>query len=277
VLGLAVDETDLPHKAQTVTVVSVRGGSGKTMLATNLGALLASRPGETAALADLNLEFPAAALSLGVRPGDSLAEIVEANESLSDGEFDSMLVHHSRGLRLLSAQLEAGQSERISDAAISAVLDRLGHLYDHVVMDCRPSFRDLYLDIWETCDRILVICPPDVVSVSLTRNLLDAMSSIGVQNSRLLVVLNQVVPSQRLRKIDIDRHIDAVTVEIPYAGPNLHRAEDEGRVFALEHCKDPAARAIRALADDLARSSQVENEMLASTPPFEPFAVAAVG
>jgi pilus assembly protein CpaE len=186
-----------------------------------------------------------------------------------------MLAKHSSGLRLLSGQLEAGQSERISDAGISAVLNRLGRFYDHVVMDCRPSFRDLYLDIWETCDQILVVCPPDVVSVSLTRNLLEAMFAIGVESSRLRVVLNQIVPSQRLRKIDIDRHMDVDTLEIPYAGTNLHRAEDEGKVFALEHHRDPAARAIEALADDLARSWQLQNEERSSIPSFEPIALAA--
>jgi MinD-like ATPase involved in chromosome partitioning or flagellar assembly len=69
--------------------------------------------------------------------------------------------------------------------------------------------------------------------------------------------------------------MDVDTLEIPYAGTNLHRAEDEGKVFALEHHRDPAARAIEALADDLARSWQLQNEERSSIPSFEPIALAA--
>jgi pilus assembly protein CpaE len=241
-----------PRRAHTITVVSARGGSGKTMLAANLAAVLAQRPGETTVLADLNLEFPAAALSLKARPALGIADIVEANAEIGDDDFEEMLVHHPSGLRVLSASLEAGESERISDDGLRAVLDRLVRLYDHVVMDCRPSFRNLYLDIWESSDQILVVCPPDVVSVVLTRNLMDAMAAVGVDSSRLHVVLNQIVPTPRLRTAEISRQIDAEKFEIPYAGATLHHAEDEGRVYALDHPRDAAARAMRNLANELA-------------------------
>src|SRR5258708_7802379 len=185
-----MDAVERSGAAHTVTVVGVRGGSGKTMLATNLGAIFAQRPGETAVLADLNLEFPAAALSLGIRPPVALAQMVEANAEIDDDEFDSMLGKHPSGLRLLSSSLEAGQSERVTDAGISDVLARLGRLYDHVVMDCRPSFRDFYLDIWESSDQILVACPPHVVSIRLTPLLVDPMYKIGVGPYNLLLVHN---------------------------------------------------------------------------------------
>lgn len=253
--------------AHTVTVVGVRGGSGKTMLATNLGAIFAQRPGETAVLADLNLEFPAAALSLGIRPPVTLAEIVEANAEIDDNEFDSLLAKHPSGLRLLSGSLEAGQSERVTDSGISAVLARLGRLYDHVVMDCRPSFRDFYLDIWESSDQILVACPPDVVSIGLTRHLVDAMGAIGVDPYNLMVVLNHVVPTKRLRAVDVDRQLSARQFEIPYAGPDIHHAEDEGRVFALRHPKDPAAKALIALADELIEDWDAQHQTAGASEP----------
>ena len=255
--------------AHTVTVVGVRGGSGKTMLATNLGAIFAQRQGETAVLADLHLEFPAAALSLGIRPPVTLAEIVQANAEIDDDEFDAMLARHPNGLRLLSGSLEAGQSERVTDSGIGAVLDRLGRLYDHVVMDCRPSFRDFYLDIWESSDQILVACPPDVVSIGLTRHLLKAMDAIGVDPSNLMVVLNHVVPTKRLRAIDVDRQMGARQFEIPYAGPDIHHDEDQGKVFAVQHPKDPASRALRALADQLVEDWKT-NHRVSSSPATRP-------
>lgn len=267
-----VDTADMAH---TVTLVSAQGGSGKTTLATNLGAVLARRPGETTVLADLNLEFPAAALSLGVRPPVTIGSVVDANPEIADDEFDSMLAHHFSGLRLLSGSMEPGQSELINPAGLGAVLDRLYHLYDHVVIDCRPSFRDLYLDIWESSDQILVVCPPNVVSVGLNKNLVEAMNAIGVGGSQLVVVFNHVVPTQRLRRNVVDRQFNATTVEIPYGGPDLHHDEDDGRVHALSHPKEPTARAIQSLADQLTQGWQVETAAM-PTGTMQPAMLAAI-
>ena len=235
------------------TVVSARGGSGKTTIATNLAVLLAGRPSGTTVLADLNLEFPATALALRSRPYLPIADLVDASKGADDAEFDAMLPRHRSGLRLLTGTMEAGESERLSDEGMRILLQRLTSLYDTVVMDCRPSFRDVYLDIWEACDQILVVCPPDVVSVGLTERLVDAMSSVGVEPDRIRIVLNHIFPTHRLSKAEIDRQIGGEKSVIPYGGPHIHRAEDAGSVFVTEHPKEAAARALRSLAEELVR------------------------
>src|SRR5450759_1081830 len=105
--------------ANTITVLSARGGSGKTMLATNLGVLPAERPGETAVLVDLNLEFGTAAMMLDLRPTYTLREIADASlGDVSDAVFDSFLLRHPSGLRVVPAVAQPSDSELIPDDAL---------------------------------------------------------------------------------------------------------------------------------------------------------------
>src|SRR6202011_2482684 len=65
--------------ANTVTVVSARGGSGKTVLACNLAVAIAGFSGETVALLDLNLEFGTTATLLNLQPNVTLSQIAQAS------------------------------------------------------------------------------------------------------------------------------------------------------------------------------------------------------
>jgi pilus assembly protein CpaE len=240
--------------AHTVTILSARGGSGKSLLATNLGVALAQRQGETTVLLDLNLEFGATAMMLDLRPVYTLRDIADAvMNDVSDAEFDGMLLRHSSGLRVVPAVAQPGDSELIPDGSLPRIVDRLRRLYDHVVVDGRPSFREFMLDLWENSDTLLITCPPEVVSVLVTRSLLEAFGVINVNPEKVLILLNNVAPKQRLNSSQVERGLGNPTFTIPYGGEQLYRSVDVGKSFVLEQPKDPFSVAIRKLADLLVK------------------------
>jgi len=240
--------------AHTVTILSARGGSGKSLLATNLGVALAQRPGETTVLLDLNLEFGSTAMMLDLRPVYTLRDIADAvMNDVSDAEFDGMLLRHSSGLRVVPAVAQPGDSELIPDGALPRIVERLRRLYDHVVVDGRPSFREFMLDLWENSDTLLITCPPEVVSVLVTRSLLEAFGVINVTPDKVLIVLNNVAPKARLSPSQVERGLGNPTYTIPYGGEALYRSVDVGKSFVLESPKEPFSVAIRKLGDLLVK------------------------
>jgi len=240
--------------AHTVTILSARGGSGKSLLATNLGVALAQRKSETTVLLDLNLEFGATAMMLDLRPVYTLRDIADAvMNDVSDAEFDGMLLRHSSGLRVVPAVAQPGDSELIPDGSLPRIVDRLRRLYDHVVVDGRPSFREFMLDLWENSDTLLITCPPEVVSVLVTRSLLEAFGVINVNPDKVLILLNNVAPKQRLNSAQVERGLGNPTFTIPYGGEQLYRSVDVGKSFVLEQPKEPFSVAIKKLADLLVK------------------------
>jgi pilus assembly protein CpaE len=241
-----------PAGAHTITVLGARGGSGKTMLATNLAAALAQERGETAVLLDLNLEFGTSAYMLNLRPQAPLNEIADAAAAgASDAEFDAMLLRHPSGLRLLAAPVQPGDSELISVASLSAVIRRLRTLYDHVIIDARPSFRDFMLDLWENSDALIVPCPPEVISVLLTRALLDAFEIIGIDQGKTIVVLNQVGSRPRLSQAQAEKGLRRAVQLLPHGGDLLQHSVDAGKPIVLEGGDHPTAVGLRQLTKQL--------------------------
>jgi pilus assembly protein CpaE len=256
------DESAVAH---TVTVLSARGGSGKTLLATNLGVALAQRKRETAVLLDLNLEFGTTAMMLDLRPIYTLRDIADAAlNDVSDAEFDGMLLRHSSGLRVVPAVGQPGDSELIPEGSLPRIIERLRRLYDHVMVDGRPSFREFMLDLWENSDTLLIACPPEVISVLVTRALLEAFGVINIDRDKVLIALNQVAPRARLSASQVEKGLGQSTFTVPYGGDALVRSVDTGKPYVLERPNEPTAIAIKRLADVLLERHKVRSRRSAA-------------
>jgi pilus assembly protein CpaE len=238
--------------AHTVCVISARGGSGKTFVATSLGVAFAQRRGTTTALLDLNLEFGTTAMMLDLRPIYTLRDVAEAAvTNVSDAEFDSMLLRHSSGLRVVPAVARPGDSELIPEGSLPKIIERLRRMYDHLVVDGRPSFREVMLDLWEASDQLVITCPPEVISVLVSRSLLEAVEVLSIDPAKILLVVNHLAPKARLTAQQVERGLGRDAITLPYGGEQLHRAVDVGRAYILERPNDPAAVALQKLADEL--------------------------
>ncbi|HEV3233853.1 MAG TPA: AAA family ATPase [Candidatus Dormibacteraeota bacterium] len=238
--------------ANTVTIVSARGGSGKTVLACNLAVAIARYSGETVALLDLNLEFGTTHTLLGLQPRDTLSQIAHAAaEDTSDEDFDAMLLHHASGVRLLPALAQPGDSEKLNDATVLALLNRLRRTYDHLIIDGRPSYREFMIDLWDASDTLVVPCPADVPSVAVTNALLSAFERVGVISDKVVVVVNNIIPRPGLTPGEIQKFLDQPVVTIPHGGDAMQLSVNKGRPYILDHSSDPTGLAIRNLADQL--------------------------
>ena len=86
-----------------ICVLGSKGGVGKPVASTNLGAALATR-GKRTALVDLDLQFGDVALALGLAPETTLFDLggFPAGASTVDKLDDFMLRHPSGSARLLA-------------------------------------------------------------------------------------------------------------------------------------------------------------------------------
>src|SRR5436190_319064 len=66
------------RQGRLVTVFSPKGGTGKTVLSTNVSASLAKHWGKRALLLDLDLQFGDAAIMLGLEPDKTIYDLVTA-------------------------------------------------------------------------------------------------------------------------------------------------------------------------------------------------------
>ena len=92
--------------------MSPKGGSGKTVLASNI-AMLAQQLGDgRVALVDADLQFGDDSLVLQLEPRLTVVNIVHDIDRLDQPLVDSVLARHPSGLRVLPAPLELVERRR---------------------------------------------------------------------------------------------------------------------------------------------------------------------
>ena len=91
-----------------ITVFSPKGGTGKTVTATNLAASFAKHERRRTLLLDLDLQFGDAAIMLGLEPEKTIYDLVVAPGELDSEKLAGYITKHTCGLDVLPAPLRPG-------------------------------------------------------------------------------------------------------------------------------------------------------------------------
>jgi Mrp family chromosome partitioning ATPase len=124
--------------ANTLAVMSPRGGCGSTTTAMNLAIAMAAELGRTALLVDLNLRSPALANMLGLNPRVGVEKCI--TESLRVDEVLVRLQGYERLALLPARQAMANSSELLNSTACRALVHELRTRYSNrvVIFDLPP-------------------------------------------------------------------------------------------------------------------------------------------
>jgi pilus assembly protein CpaE len=120
---------EVPAKTKigkVVTIMSPKGGAGKTMTTVNVGLGLAMMTGapERVVIMDADLQFGDVCISLQVEPQHTIVDAARDIEKLDEAMLDSLLARHTSGMRVLSAPLEPSLADEVST---QVVVRTLGH------------------------------------------------------------------------------------------------------------------------------------------------------
>jgi pilus assembly protein CpaE len=85
------------RRGRIVTVFSPKGGTGKTVIATNTAAAVAKHEGKKALLLDLDLQFGDAAIMLGIEPDKTIQDLVTAPGELDPEKLAGYTTRHASG------------------------------------------------------------------------------------------------------------------------------------------------------------------------------------
>lgn len=233
-----------------ITVVSPKGGSGKTMVATSLAVALA-RGGGTVALVDLDLQFGDVATGLGLVPEHTMLDVTKSTADLDATTVKVFLTPHDSGLFVLAAPTNPADGERIGVEGVADVLEILRRSFDLVVADTGAGVDEHALAAIERSSDLVAVCALDVASITSLAKELDILDRLGLDAARRHVVLNRVDRGVGLRPDDVERLLGRpVDVRIP-ANRSVAASANQGVAVVDLLPRSPAARAVRALATRL--------------------------
>lgn len=202
-------------RGRVVTVFSPKGGTGKTVLTTNVAAYLASRRKRTL-LIDLDLQFGDAAIMLGLDPKKTLHDLVETPGDLDPGKLAAFTTRHRSGLDILAAPLLPEQAESVTEHKVLQVVEVARQAYDMVCIDTSPFFYGPMLALLRPSDELLVLCGLDVPTIKNVRLSLRTLELLGYPGAQVHIVLNRVAADLGIDAGDVEKALGVpVEFEIP--------------------------------------------------------------
>jgi Flp pilus assembly CpaE family ATPase len=234
-----------------ITVFSPKGGSGKTVVATNLAAAAASS-GLRTLLIDLDLQFGDVALTLAVAPRATIADLASSAGRVDVEKLNAFVsTEHRTGLDLLASPKRPEEAEAVGQTELVGVLDAARSAYDAIIVDTGPLFDRALLAALDHSDRLLMVCNPEVTSLKNVRIGLETIDRLGFPRERMSLVANRMGATGGVDRGDVERALD---VEIAYELPDdpaVPAAVNRALPAVIGSERSKFARAIAELAADV--------------------------
>jgi pilus assembly protein CpaE len=232
-----------------ICVLGLKGGSGKTLTATNLSVALA-QAGHSVAIMDLDLQFGDVALAMDLNPVRTMFDLARSGGSLDAEKLADFLVEHPTGVRALLAPVRPDQAAVITVPFLAEVERLLSEMFEFVVIDTPPSFSPEVISAFDSSTDALVVVMRDSLSLKNTKLGLETLermeydprhvkillnranTHVGIEREDVLAILGRdadiMLPSHR----DITRSIN---VGVPIASKRGSEASDVFHALAQDY------------------------------------------
>ena len=243
-------------RGRVLTVFSPKGGTGKTVTATNLATAFAKYEKKRTLLIDLDLQFGDAAIMLGLEPEKTIYDLVVAPGELDSEKLAGYTTRHASGVDVLPAPLRPEDAELVTEPKVNRLLEVARGSYDLIVVDTSPFFHGPMLATLDRTDELLVLCGLDVPTlknVKLAQHTLDLLSFPA---SRVRFVLNRSNSKVGMKRGEVE---SALGVKIAFEMPSdraVPLAVNRGTPAVMAEAGCDFSRSIRSMAKGLLEPEQ---------------------
>lgn len=247
-------------RGKVVTVFSPKGGSGKTVLATNLAAATA-RSGVETLLIDLDLQFGDSALTLAVSPRATIADLAASAGDIDLEKLKAFVSTDSRtGLSLLPSPKRPEEADLVGAPQLAAILEAARGGFGAVVIDTGPVFDAPMLAALDHSEQLLLVCNPEVTSLKNVRIGLETIDRLGFPRERVSLVANRIGAAGAVARDDIEDALDTkIAFELP-DDPEVPAAINRALPVVLANEGTSFSQAAGRLADTVFAGARAKDD-----------------
>ena len=200
-------------QGRVISVVSSKGGVGKTTLSTNIAVGLALHAPQSVVLVDLDVQFGDVASALDLSPEYSLADAVSSAASHDSMVLKTFLTRHETGLYVLAAPESPAAADGITGGDVDRVLSMLAAEFAFVVVDTAPGLSEHTLAALDRTTDPVLLTSLDVPGLRGLRKEVDTLNELGMLTDARRLVVNFADPRSGLGIADVEATI-GTTVDV---------------------------------------------------------------
>ena len=233
-------------KGKVIAFAGSKGGVGNTTLAANVAAELAGIA--KVMLIDLDLSTGDVGSMLDVTGKESIAEVIARIDRLDERNISSGAAIHRTRVHALTTPDDPTSMEHPSADAIVKLIDTASRAYQFVILDCGTYFDEAVGVALNVADVVALVTTPDVIAVRDAFRRVKAWQLLGLDKSRVRLVVNRWSRSSFLQLKDIEQNL-GITVAATVADEprTVETALNEGKLIRDVNKKSDVVRDLTIL------------------------------
>ncbi|MCH6469355.1 AAA family ATPase [Sinomonas terrae] len=234
-------------RGRVITVMSPKGGVGKTTIATNIAVGLAKNSPMSVVIVDLDLQFGDVASGLMMKPDRSIVDAVGGPmDSLS---LKTYLVPHATKLYALCAPLNPADADRVSAEQVSELISRLASEFQYVVIDTSPGLGEHVLAALDQATDVVWVCGMDLPSIRGLKSGLEILNELDMLPEHRHVVVNMADRKSGITVQDIEATIGVPIDVILSRSKAMPLATNRGVPALQDGIRDATVKGLRKLVE----------------------------
>jgi pilus assembly protein CpaE len=249
-----------PVDSRLVCVLGPKGGTGKTLTATNLAVSLSQR-GQRVALVDLDLQFGDVALCLGLPPERTVYDLAQSPGALDYDKLDAFLAQHSSGVRTLIAPRRPDQASAVGAELLREVYSILRNTFDWVIVDTPPGFTAEVITSIDSSTDVVMVGMLDSLSLKNTKLGLETLELMKYDPDRVYLLLNRAHSRVGISQSDVEAVLGRTPDIFIPSDREIPRTVNEGIPIVVARPQSEPAEAFGRLSELLSGPSTVEEQV----------------
>lgn len=245
-----------PEVTRVITVISPKGGVGKTSIATNLAIGLAEKNPMDVVLVDLDLQFGDISSTLDIAPVSTMEDALGPAAAGDNLVLKTMLTVHASSFYVLPGADSPAANENVSGQQIKRLIDQLSSLFQFIVIDTPAGLDEPTLAALERTDDAILVSTMDVSCVRGVRKEALLLGELGLLPQSRMLALNLADRQSGMKIKDVEAVVGMpVDVVIPRSN-DVQLASNHGEPLMLKKKKGgPFVKSIYAMIGRLERNS----------------------
>lgn len=182
----------LSGKSTVICVAGIKGGVGRSVIATNLAVALQQQGQQRVALVDANISFGDIGVMMNITDSKTMLDAVPYLRQIDQELINNIVVEHSSGVHTILAPPTPQEAEVVTPDLVRSMVAVLQTMYDIIIIDTRPSFDELNLALFDAADVLLLVVTMDMTSIKDARQFIEVTELLGYSADRVRLVLNRM-------------------------------------------------------------------------------------